>query len=87
MEEELAALAHKQWKKLIRYLIRASRQNQDGSLTVPPDKVVQWTQQLDQQYSELPEQDKCKYRIDAQEIMDTANTCLGIVITKERKSL
>jgi len=42
----------------MRWLFKVSCHNEDGSVTIPADKVKRWTRQMNMPYSELSEDEK-----------------------------
>lgn len=56
--EELAAIEHERWAHWQRYLHEQCQQSSDGSLTIPPDLVQRWTEQMGTPYAHLPEHQK-----------------------------
>jgi len=61
--EELAAVEHDRWSHWQRYLhTRCEPGPDDGSLTIPPDLVRQWTTQMNTPYAELSEKEKASDR-------------------------
>ena len=53
MLEKLAALQHEIWSHWMKYLFQIAIQNEDGSVTIPVDKVTRWKRQMDTEYSDL----------------------------------
>lgn len=51
--EQIAALQHEIWAHWMRYLFACCTKNEDGSVTIPEDKVARWLRQIDTPYSEL----------------------------------
>lgn len=58
MRQQLANLMHDQRCGWMRYLFDVSLNNQDGSVTIQPEKVSQWKQQMITSYTELPDHEK-----------------------------
>jgi hypothetical protein len=56
--EELAGVEHERWAHWQRYLHAQCEPGPDGSLTIPPDLVRRWTEQMRTPYRELPDRDK-----------------------------
>jgi hypothetical protein len=56
--EKLAAAEHERWAHWQRYLHQQCIPGPDGSLTIPPDQVRQWTEQMDTPYDDLTEAEK-----------------------------
>lgn len=55
MIERLANLAHEVWAHWMRYLFSVSIQNDDGSVTIPAEKVDHWKRQMGTNYYDLSE--------------------------------
>lgn len=56
--EELASIEHERWSHWQRFLHSQCEQQVDGALTIPPNLVSRWTQQMNMPYAELPETEK-----------------------------
>lgn len=56
--EELASVEHERWSHWQRYLHSRCIRGEDGSLTIPPDLVDQWTTQIETEYPNLSEMEK-----------------------------
>jgi hypothetical protein len=53
MLDKLANLQHEIWSHWMRYLFEISSQNEDGTVTIPADKVERWKRQMNTKYLEL----------------------------------
>lgn len=53
MRDKLAGLQHQIWSHWMKYLFEVSLQNEDGSVTIPADKVVRWKRQMNTEYEFL----------------------------------
>lgn len=53
LREELAAVQHEIWAHWMQYLFSVCRENEDGSYTIPGDKVRRWKRQMKTDYDEL----------------------------------
>jgi hypothetical protein len=53
MLDKLANLQHEIWSHWMRYLFEISSQNEDGTVTIPADKVDRWKRQMSTKYPEL----------------------------------
>ena len=51
--EEFAAQEHDRWAKWQKYMHSLCTKNEDGSLTIPKEKVERWERQIATPYSEL----------------------------------
>jgi hypothetical protein len=56
--EKLAAVEHERWSHWQRHLHEQCTPGADGSLTIPPHLVRQWTAQMNASYTQLTEQEK-----------------------------
>jgi len=55
---KLADLQHEIWSHWMKYLFEVSIQNQDGSVTIPADKVNRWKRQMNTKYENLSNNEK-----------------------------
>jgi hypothetical protein len=69
IRELLASEQHEIWSHWMKYLFSVSNHNDDGSVTIPADKVSQWTRQLKTDYSLLSEKGKESDRHQADKII------------------
>lgn len=76
VKESLAALQHKIWGHWMRYLFQVSVYNDDGTVTVPADKVVRWQRQSTMTYSQLTEAEKDSDRRIASEVLGALREAL-----------
>ena len=58
MLNRLADMTHEVWAHWMRYLFSVSVQNEDGSVTIPADKVERWKRQMDTNYYDLTEREQ-----------------------------
>jgi hypothetical protein len=58
MREKLAALSHRIWAKWMMYLFAQCTMNEDGTATIPKDKVERWQRQMNTDYPDLSEKEK-----------------------------
>lgn len=58
MLEEIAALQHEIWSHWMKYLFDVSIQNEDGTATIPFDKVNRWKRQMNTKYRDLSDSEK-----------------------------
>ena len=72
LREGLADVQHEIWSNWMRHLFSVSTMNEDGSVTIPADKVERWQRQIKTPYSELTEQEKDSDR-------DQADKILGVI--------
>ncbi len=52
-EEKMASLQHDIWNHWMKYMFSCGSYNDDGSWTMPADKVMRWKKQSSMLYSEL----------------------------------
>lgn len=62
--EKLADLEHKRWSNWQKYLHRLCIKNEDGSLTIPKERVKHWNWEIETAYKDLPEKLKEYDRIE-----------------------
>jgi len=53
MLKELADVQHEIWSHWMKYLFEVSIQNDDGTVTIPADKVENWKRQMVTRYADL----------------------------------
>jgi hypothetical protein len=70
MLEKLANLQHEIWSHWMTYLFEVSTLNEDGSVTIPADKVERWKRQMKTHYLELPINEKKSDLEQAQKVID-----------------
>lgn len=58
LRELMALCQHEIWSHWMEYLFSVSTYNRDGSVTIPPNKVARWAEQLKTHYVLLSEQEK-----------------------------
>lgn len=59
MLTKIAALQHEIWSHWMIHLFNVSIKNEDGSVTIPSEKVERWMRQMNKVYSDLsPEEQK-----------------------------
>jgi hypothetical protein len=69
IREELSNYAHNSWSGWMKYLFDKSKQNEDGTITIPVWAVERWTRQMNTPYNELSEEEKNSDRDEADEII------------------
>lgn len=67
--ENLALYAHKAWSGWMDYVFTVSKQNEDGSVTIPSDRVARWKRQIETPYCVLSEDEKESDRCEAREML------------------
>jgi hypothetical protein len=58
MLEKIAEVQHEIWSHWMKYLFEVTKQNEDGSVTIPADKVKRWKRQLSTKFADLSEKEK-----------------------------
>lgn len=69
IRERLANLAHWQWAGWMRYLFEQSKENEDGTVTIPAWAVKRWKRQMATPYPQLSEQEKESDREEADKVL------------------
>ncbi len=70
LREFKAKIAHDIWSHWMKYMFSILTRNPDGSLTIPPDKVLQWRRQFSTEYDDLSEKEKDSDREIADNFLD-----------------
>lgn len=68
--EKLAANEHERWAHWQKFLHKSCLENEDGSLTIPKEKVELWKKQINTPYEELTENEKESDRYGARKILE-----------------
>lgn len=71
--EKGADLEHDRWSGWQKYLHSLCVKNEDGTLTIPKERVERWERQIATPYSELSEQEKEYDRIEVRKYQDIFN--------------
>ncbi len=58
MLTKLADVQHEIWSHWMEYLFEVSTQNDDGTVTIPLDKVETWQRQMVTSYADLLDKEK-----------------------------
>lgn len=69
IREKLADHQHQIWLHWMRYQFECCIENQDGSVTIPYEKVQHWKRQMETPYGKLSEQEKESDRQEADKII------------------
>lgn len=69
LREQLADVQHGIWSHWMRYLFSMCQRNEDGSFTIPVDKVKRWERQTGALYGELTEQERESDRHQADKVL------------------
>lgn len=67
--EAIAAVQHEIWSHWMEYMFRVCKQNDDGSMTIPADKVSRWTRQAQTHYAYLTELEQESDRHQADKVL------------------
>lgn len=67
--ESLSNQAHISWSGWQKYVFDKSKENEDGSYTIPKSLVDRWMRQIDTDYKDLSEKEKESDRIEAREYL------------------
>ncbi len=67
--EKIAAVQHEVWSHWMKYLFSVCVENEDGSCTIPADKVQRWTRQLNTPYNALMDKEKESDREQADKVL------------------
>jgi hypothetical protein len=70
MLDEIADLQHEIWSHWMRYLFEVSLQNDDGTVTIPADKVERWKRQIITKYVDLSDNEQNSDLEQARKIVD-----------------
>lgn len=71
--EELSNIEHESWSKWMKYLFSVSKENEDGSVTIPKDKVDRWKKQMNTNYEDLSDKEKESDRKEAKKFIKVIN--------------
>ena len=77
--EELADAQHAIWSHWMVYLFQVSRRNDDGSVTIPAEKVERWKRQMATDYADLSDREKNSDRNFARDILNVLGEPLHAV--------
>lgn len=67
--EAIAAVQHEIWSHWMEYMFGVCKQNDDGSMTIPADKVNRWTRQAQTHYAYLTELEQESDRHQADKVL------------------
>lgn len=70
LREVVADVQHQIWSHWMNYLFSVSNQNNDGSYTIPSEKVLRWKRQIQSVYSDLSEDEKKSDREQADKVLE-----------------
>lgn len=77
MLDEIADLQHEIWSHWMRYLFEVSLQNDDGTVTIPADKVEHWKRQMITKYVDLSDNEQSSDLEQARKVMDLISDALN----------
>lgn len=77
LREKIAAVQHEIWAHWMRYLFSVSIKNEDGSCTIPVEKVQRWMRQLDTPYDALTDKEQSSDREQAEKVLAIWNEVFG----------
>lgn len=70
LREYLAAIQHEIWINWMKYLFSVCMPKEDGSYTIPAEKVKHWKRQINTPYQNLTEKEKESDREQADKILN-----------------
>ena len=73
LREKLADLQHEIWSHWMKWLFQCCQANEDGSMTIPKEKVSRWQRQMITPYSQLSDAEKDSDRIEADKVLKVLN--------------
>lgn len=73
LREHLADVQHQIWSHWMNYLFNCCVLNEDGSMTIPADKVSRWQRQMITPYSQLTEKERESDRHQADKVIAVVN--------------
>ncbi len=65
MKEELSSAVHDTWTRWMHHMFTFCTFNEDGSVTIPKEKMARWWRQMRTDYNDLPEDEKDSDRAEA----------------------
>lgn len=74
MLTELADLQHEIWSHWMKYVFEISIQNEDGTVTIPAQKVERWKRQMNTKYDDLSDSEQISDIEQAEKILDLINS-------------
>ncbi|MBP9687822.1 hypothetical protein KBD68_04150 [Candidatus Woesebacteria bacterium] len=69
LRERIASVQHAIWAHWMKYLFTCGTFNEDGTWTMPKEKVDRWKKQMDTSYDDLSEAEKERDRHQADKIL------------------
>ena len=74
LRERLAVIQHDIWSHWMTYQFSVCRRNDDGTMTIPAEKVLRWKRQAETLYGYLPDPERESDRHQADKILAALNT-------------
>lgn len=74
MVDRIAAVQHQIWSHWMKYLFEVSVHNEDGSVTIPANKVHRWKRQMNTNFDDLSDEERASDREQAERVI-TAIDC------------
>lgn len=68
--EEIADVQHEIWSHWMKYMFEVSKQNADGSVTIPAEKVERWRRQMATPYGALDDKERESDREQAEKVIN-----------------
>lgn len=69
--ENISAVQHEIWAEWMKHLFSVSAYNEDGTITIPANKVTRWQRQIMTPYPDLSESEKDSDRKQATKIIES----------------
>ena len=87
MTEELADIEHKRWACWQNYIHSIFPKNEDGSITISPERVIQWERKIATEYADLTEKEKEHDRIEVRKYTPLIATSLHSIAMATAEAL
>lgn len=78
LREALADVQDAIWAHWMKYQFSVCIKNEDGSLTIPAEKVERWTRQMNTDYSELTDKEQESDRHQADKTVEVINAQMKV---------
>lgn len=69
MREAISSVQHDIWSQWMKHLFSVSVENEDGSVTIPAEKVIRWQRQMNTSYWDLTEKERESDRSQADKVI------------------
>lgn len=76
LRELVAAVVHESWSHWMKWMFEQGTLNEDGTWTMPADKVNRWHRQMHTSYERLSEEEKLSDRNEARKYLSVFTTFL-----------